>query len=48
MGQTFYLAAPRLRQTTYGGKLGESLFDGSPRELVQLLAVPIRPDDSAS
>ena len=43
MGQTFRFAAPRAKiALPWGGKLGEMLFDGSARELVRLLAVPVR------
>ncbi|KAI1500715.1 hypothetical protein F5X99DRAFT_229613 [Biscogniauxia marginata] len=44
MGQTFQLVAPRARMAVpWGGKLGEILFDGSAKDLVDLLAVPVRP-----
>ena len=46
MGQTFRLAAPRDKiALPWGGQLGEMLFDGSARELVHLLAVPVRPQN---
>ncbi len=44
MGQNFQLVAPRAKLSlSWGGKLGEMLFDGSARALVHLLAVPVRP-----
>ncbi|KAH7116373.1 hypothetical protein EDB81DRAFT_952980 [Dactylonectria macrodidyma] len=44
MGQNFRLVAPRAKiSLPWGGKLGEMLFDGSAKVLVQLLAVPVRP-----
>ena len=46
MGQYFEIIAPRVEEVIgFGGKLGEILFDGSAKSLVQLLAVPARPDD---
>jgi hypothetical protein len=48
MGQIFRLAAPRAKRSLHwGGKLGEILFDGSAKELVRLLVVPIRPQNSS-
>ncbi|KAF2183369.1 hypothetical protein K469DRAFT_786049 [Zopfia rhizophila CBS 207.26] len=47
MGQTWVITAPRANEVlNFGGKLGEILFDGSAESLVELLAVPVRPDDS--
>ncbi|OBT65319.1 hypothetical protein VE03_04574 [Pseudogymnoascus sp. 23342-1-I1] len=44
MGQYFCLAAPREREAcSWGGKLGEILFDTSPAVLVYLLADPVQP-----
>ncbi|KAI9777569.1 MAG: hypothetical protein M1816_004695 [Peltula sp. TS41687] len=46
MGQDWQIIAPHQRETIGSvGKLGEGLFDGSPSRLVELLAVPIVPDD---
>ncbi|KAI8631880.1 hypothetical protein F5Y19DRAFT_378381 [Xylariaceae sp. FL1651] len=43
MGQSFQLVAPRAKLAlSWSGKLGEILFDGSARDLVCLLAVPVR------
>ncbi|KAI0914263.1 hypothetical protein F4823DRAFT_573820 [Ustulina deusta] len=43
MGQSFQLIAPRAKLAlSWSGKLGEILFDGSARDLVCLLAVPVR------
>ncbi|KAI0404659.1 hypothetical protein F4802DRAFT_615313 [Xylaria palmicola] len=43
MGQSFQLVAPRARLAlSWSGKLGEILFDGSARALVNLLVVPVR------
>ncbi|KPM38145.1 hypothetical protein AK830_g8388 [Neonectria ditissima] len=43
MGQKFQLVAPREKMSlSWGGKLGEMLFDGSAKVLVRLLAVPVR------
>lgn len=44
MGQRFHLVAPRAKfSLSWGGKLGEILFDGSAQVLVSLLTVPVRP-----
>ncbi|KAH6985577.1 hypothetical protein EDB80DRAFT_767970 [Ilyonectria destructans] len=49
MGQNFRLVAPRAKMSLpWGGKLGEMLFDGSPKVLVQLLAVPVPPKNLSS
>ncbi len=43
MGQSFQPIAPRAKLAlSWSGKLGEILFDGSARDLVCLLAVPVR------
>ncbi|OAQ70894.1 F-box domain-containing protein [Pochonia chlamydosporia 170] len=40
MGQLFTFVAPRQRLTlSWGGKLGEMVFDGSAKELIELLTV---------
>ena len=48
MGQYWEVIAPSLRERLdeYGtSKLGEVLFDGSPEQLVRLLAVPVQPKE---
>jgi len=43
MGQSFQLVAPRAKLAlSWSGKLGEILFDGSAKDLVYLLAIPVR------
>ncbi|OCK90623.1 uncharacterized protein K441DRAFT_689361 [Cenococcum geophilum 1.58] len=44
MGQIFYIACPSAQEVLPAyGKLGEFLFSGSPRSIVEVLAVPVRP-----
>ncbi len=44
MGQDFVITSLSLQEVLHwGGKLGEILFDGSAKSLVNLLAVPVRP-----
>ncbi|KAH6973832.1 hypothetical protein BKA56DRAFT_592603 [Ilyonectria sp. MPI-CAGE-AT-0026] len=43
MGQTFQLVAPREGiALCWGGKLGEMLSDGSAKDFICLLAIPVR------
>jgi hypothetical protein len=46
MGQDFCFAAPRANKALpWKARLGDILFEGSAKELVRLLAVPLRPQN---
>jgi hypothetical protein len=48
MGQNFYIVSPSTHEVLPGyGKLGEILFNGAAKLIVEVLAVPVRPVISA-
>ncbi|KAF1959329.1 hypothetical protein CC80DRAFT_440765 [Byssothecium circinans] len=46
MGQNFLITAPQILEILTGGKLGEILFDGTAKSLVEFLVVPVRPEET--